>query len=104
MSVFLKPFSYLNRNHMNAAPFSWVARSDGLHFDIHILFFACACFFFSHTDRSPDMDNYSEEDDDSYSSEQEASDDAVHGPVSTMKTTHPDMHINIKKMWVVSQL
>lgn len=33
------------------------------------------------SDRSPDMDNYSEEDDDSYSSEQEASDDAVHGPV-----------------------
>ncbi|XP_056147335.1 phosphofurin acidic cluster sorting protein 2-like isoform X2 [Lampris incognitus] len=31
------------------------------------------------SDRSPDMDNYSEEDDDSYSSEQEASDDAVHG-------------------------
>ncbi|XP_023991852.1 phosphofurin acidic cluster sorting protein 2-like isoform X1 [Salvelinus sp. IW2-2015] len=28
-------------------------------------------------DRSPDMDNYSEDDDDSYSSEQEASDDAV---------------------------
>ncbi|XP_034407359.1 phosphofurin acidic cluster sorting protein 2-like [Cyclopterus lumpus] len=34
------------------------------------------------SDRSPDMDNYSEEDDDSYSSEQEASDDAVHGQVS----------------------
>ncbi|KAM9803787.1 phosphofurin acidic cluster sorting protein 2 [Neosynchiropus ocellatus] len=32
------------------------------------------------SDRSPDMDNYSEEDDDSYSSEQEASDDAAHGP------------------------
>uniref|UniRef100_H2RNL1 Phosphofurin acidic cluster sorting protein 2-like n=1 Tax=Takifugu rubripes TaxID=31033 RepID=H2RNL1_TAKRU len=32
------------------------------------------------SDRSPDLDNYSEEDDDSYSSEQEASDDAVHGP------------------------
>ncbi|CAM9118205.1 unnamed protein product, partial [Lampetra planeri] len=31
------------------------------------------------SDRSPDMDNYSEEDDDSYSSEQEASDDAAHG-------------------------
>ncbi|KAM6956476.1 phosphofurin acidic cluster sorting protein 1 isoform 2-T2 [Aplochiton taeniatus] len=31
------------------------------------------------SDRSPDMDNYSEEDDDSYSSEQEASDDAVQG-------------------------
>lgn len=31
------------------------------------------------------MDNYSEEDDDSYSSEQEASDDAVHGQVSARK-------------------
>ncbi|KAK7137370.1 hypothetical protein R3I93_017449 [Phoxinus phoxinus] len=31
------------------------------------------------SDRSPDMDNYSEDDDDSYSSEQEASDDAVQG-------------------------
>ncbi|EMP36548.1 Phosphofurin acidic cluster sorting protein 1 [Chelonia mydas] len=31
------------------------------------------------SDRSPDMDNYSEEDDDSFSSEQEASDDAVQG-------------------------
>uniref|UniRef100_A0A8C9SPU8 Phosphofurin acidic cluster sorting protein 2-like n=1 Tax=Scleropages formosus TaxID=113540 RepID=A0A8C9SPU8_SCLFO len=31
------------------------------------------------TDRSPDIDNYSEDEDDSYSSEQEASDDAVHG-------------------------
>ncbi|XP_046884810.1 phosphofurin acidic cluster sorting protein 2 isoform X2 [Hypomesus transpacificus] len=30
------------------------------------------------SDRSPDMDNYSEDEDDSYSSEQEASDDAVH--------------------------
>uniref|UniRef100_A0A8C9T147 Si:ch211-126j24.1 n=1 Tax=Scleropages formosus TaxID=113540 RepID=A0A8C9T147_SCLFO len=29
--------------------------------------------------RSPDIDNYSEEDDDSYSSEQEGSDDPVHG-------------------------
>ncbi|KAJ8393220.1 hypothetical protein AAFF_G00062920 [Aldrovandia affinis] len=31
------------------------------------------------SDRSPDIDNYSEEDDGSYSSEQEASDDAAHG-------------------------
>ncbi|XP_018606551.2 phosphofurin acidic cluster sorting protein 2-like isoform X2 [Scleropages formosus] len=31
------------------------------------------------SDRSPDIDNYSEDEDDSYSSEQEASDDAVHG-------------------------
>uniref|UniRef100_A0A4W6CE51 Uncharacterized protein n=1 Tax=Lates calcarifer TaxID=8187 RepID=A0A4W6CE51_LATCA len=36
------------------------------------------------SDRSPDMDNYSEEDDDSYSSEQEASDDAVHGQLSCL--------------------
>lgn len=35
----------------------------------------------SFPDRSPDMDNYSEDDDDSYSSEQEASDDAVHTQV-----------------------
>lgn len=32
-------------------------------------------------DRSPDIDNYSEEEDDSFSSEQEASDDAVQGQV-----------------------
>lgn len=38
-------------------------------------------FFSSLSDRSPDMDNYSEDDDDSYSSEQEASDDAVHAQV-----------------------
>uniref|UniRef100_A0A7N8WWM4 Phosphofurin acidic cluster sorting protein 2-like n=1 Tax=Mastacembelus armatus TaxID=205130 RepID=A0A7N8WWM4_9TELE len=42
------------------------------------------------SDRSPDMDNYSEEDDDSYSSEQEASDDAVHGQVSTRKYSDAD--------------
>lgn len=41
-------------------------------------------------DRSPDMDNYSEEDDDSYSSEQEASDDAVHGQVSARKRLAAD--------------
>uniref|UniRef100_A0A8C2YYB6 Phosphofurin acidic cluster sorting protein 2 n=1 Tax=Cyclopterus lumpus TaxID=8103 RepID=A0A8C2YYB6_CYCLU len=35
-----------------------------------------------HKTKTSDMDNYSEEDDDSYSSEQEASDDAVHGQVS----------------------
>ncbi|XP_014914545.1 phosphofurin acidic cluster sorting protein 2-like isoform X1 [Poecilia latipinna] len=36
-----------------------------------------ACRKTKTSDRSPDMDNYSEDDDDSYSSEQEASDDAV---------------------------
>lgn len=33
------------------------------------------------SDRSPDIDNDSEEEDDSFSSEQEASDDAVQGQV-----------------------
>lgn len=47
-----------------------------------MLFFSLCVCAFPASDRSPDMDNYSEEDDDSYSSEQEASDDAVHGQVS----------------------
>uniref|UniRef100_A0A3Q3WQS4 Phosphofurin acidic cluster sorting protein 2-like n=1 Tax=Mola mola TaxID=94237 RepID=A0A3Q3WQS4_MOLML len=40
--------------------------------------------------KTSDMDNYSEEDDDSYSSEQEASDDAVHGQVSARKRLAAD--------------
>lgn len=32
-------------------------------------------------DRSPDIDNYSEEEEESYSSEQDGSDDPVHGQV-----------------------
>lgn len=46
----------------------------------------CVCF----SDRSPDMDNYSEDDDDSYSSGQEGSDDAVHGQVRhrTIQSVH----------------
>lgn len=47
-----------------------------------MLFFSLCFCALPASDRSPDMDNYSEEDDDSYSSEQEASDDAVHGQVS----------------------
>lgn len=39
-------------------------------------------------DRSPDMDNYSEDDDESYSSEQEASDDAVQAQVSGSHPVH----------------
>ncbi|XP_055487361.1 phosphofurin acidic cluster sorting protein 1-like [Leucoraja erinacea] len=31
------------------------------------------------SDRSPDIDNYSEDEDDSFSSEQEVSDDPIHG-------------------------
>lgn len=34
-------------------------------------------------DRSPDIDNYSEEEEESYSSEQEGSDDPIHGQVSS---------------------
>lgn len=32
-------------------------------------------------DRSPDIDNYSEEEEESYSSEQDGSDDPLHGQV-----------------------
>uniref|UniRef100_A0A673MRX9 Phosphofurin acidic cluster sorting protein 2 n=1 Tax=Sinocyclocheilus rhinocerous TaxID=307959 RepID=A0A673MRX9_9TELE len=47
------------------------------------------------SDRSPDMDNYSEDDDDSYSSEQEASDDAVQGQV---RSSHQyDFYISCSK-------
>lgn len=41
------------------------------------------------SDRSPDIDNYSEEEDDSYSSEQEASDDAVQGQVRMAQPLWP---------------
>lgn len=64
---------------------------------VHLLNSSSPCFYFINlllppSDRSPDMDNYSEEDDDSYSSEQEASDDAVHGPVSG-RMTHANLYI-----------
>ncbi len=36
-------------------------------------------------DRSPDIDNYSEEEEESYSSEQEGSDDPIHGQVRLHK-------------------
>lgn len=38
-------------------------------------------------DRSPDIDNYSEEEEESYSSEQEGSDDPIHGQVCFSKKT-----------------
>lgn len=34
-------------------------------------------------DRSPDIDNYSEEEEESFSSEQEGSDDPLHGQVAS---------------------
>uniref|UniRef100_A0A3B3Z951 Uncharacterized protein n=1 Tax=Periophthalmus magnuspinnatus TaxID=409849 RepID=A0A3B3Z951_9GOBI len=39
------------------------------------------------SDRSPDIDNYSEEEEESYSSEQEGSDDPIHGQVCIKKNT-----------------
>lgn len=43
-------------------------------------------FFFS--DRSPDIDNYSEEEEESDSSEQEGSDDPIHGQVGLDSDKH----------------
>lgn len=40
-------------------------------------------------DRSPDIDNYSEEEEESFSSEQEGSDDPLHGQV-TVPSRSPD--------------
>lgn len=37
------------------------------------------------SDRSPDMDNYSEEEEESYSSEQDASDDPLQGQVRLVR-------------------
>lgn len=36
------------------------------------------------TDRSPDIENYSEDEDESFSSEQEGSDDPLHGQVTSI--------------------
>lgn len=41
------------------------------------------------SDRSPDIDNYSEEEEESFSSEQEGSDDPLHGQV-TVPSRSPD--------------
>lgn len=45
------------------------------------LFSFFSSLFFVSSDRSPDIDNYSEEEEESYSSEQEGSDDPIHGQV-----------------------
>lgn len=39
-------------------------------------------------DRSPDIDNYSEEEEESFSSEQEGSDDPLHGQVTFHSPSH----------------
>lgn len=41
-------------------------------------------FFLSSSDRSPDIDNYSEEEEESYSSEQDCSDDPLQGQVNAL--------------------
>uniref|UniRef100_A0A7N8YIC9 Phosphofurin acidic cluster sorting protein 1 n=1 Tax=Mastacembelus armatus TaxID=205130 RepID=A0A7N8YIC9_9TELE len=48
------------------------------------------------SDRSPDIDNYSEEEEESYSSEQEGSDDPIHGQVCCVILAQP----NIKQKFV----
>lgn len=42
-------------------------------------------FFLSSSDRSPDIDNYSEEEEESYSSEQDGSDDPLQGQVNPVR-------------------
>uniref|UniRef100_A0A8C7MPD7 Si:ch211-126j24.1 n=1 Tax=Oncorhynchus kisutch TaxID=8019 RepID=A0A8C7MPD7_ONCKI len=60
-------------------------------------------------DRSPDMDNYSEDDDDSYSSEQEASDDAVQpvvldsDPVDQTQEVEEDLDLLYDSLEVYNQ-
>uniref|UniRef100_A0A3Q0RE81 Uncharacterized protein n=1 Tax=Amphilophus citrinellus TaxID=61819 RepID=A0A3Q0RE81_AMPCI len=54
------------------------------------------------SDRSPDMDNYSEDDDDSYSSEQEASDDAVHGQVRENQPNFKQKFVALLKRFKVT--
>lgn len=41
-------------------------------------------------DRSPDVDNYSEEEEESFSSEQEGSDDPLHGQVTSHSPSHTE--------------
>uniref|UniRef100_A0A6Q2YAC3 Uncharacterized protein n=1 Tax=Esox lucius TaxID=8010 RepID=A0A6Q2YAC3_ESOLU len=61
------------------------------------------------SDRSPDMDNYSEDDDDSYSSEQEASDDAVQpvvldsDPVDQTQEVEEDLDLLYDSLEVYNQ-
>lgn len=67
-----------------------------------MLSFSCVPVCSLASDRSPDMDNYSEEDDDSYSSEQEASDDAVHGQVSAslqLQTNLGAPYVKLQVVW-----
>lgn len=43
--------------------------------------YICNILYAPYIDRSPDIDNYSEEEEESYSSEQDGSDDPLHGQV-----------------------
>uniref|UniRef100_A0A8C1HBH8 Phosphofurin acidic cluster sorting protein 2-like n=1 Tax=Cyprinus carpio carpio TaxID=630221 RepID=A0A8C1HBH8_CYPCA len=52
------------------------------------------------SDRSPDMDNYSEDDDDSYSSGQEGSDDILSGFMGTEACVCSDAQPNFKQKFV----
>uniref|UniRef100_A0A8C1ZEH0 Phosphofurin acidic cluster sorting protein 1a n=1 Tax=Cyprinus carpio TaxID=7962 RepID=A0A8C1ZEH0_CYPCA len=51
------------------------------------------------SDRSPDIDNYSEEEEESYSSEQDGSDDPLQGQVRLVRLN--TLFISISNLWVV---
>lgn len=66
------------------------AKMSGKHIIFpHVCLFLSVCslssFDLLSSDRSPDIDNYSEEEEESYSSEQEGSDDPIHGQVCSEK-------------------
>lgn len=69
---------------------------DVWYAQLHAKSFISASFSFStlnifvcvFIDRSPDIDNYSEEEEESYSSEPEGSDDPIHGQVCLNKDTN----------------
>uniref|UniRef100_A0A8C2INS4 Phosphofurin acidic cluster sorting protein 1a n=1 Tax=Cyprinus carpio TaxID=7962 RepID=A0A8C2INS4_CYPCA len=59
----------------------------------------CMVPLFLLSDRSPDIDNYSEEEEESYSSEQDGSDDPLQGQVRLVRLN--TLFISISNLWVV---
>lgn len=49
------------------------------------------------TDRSPDIENYSEDEDESFSSEQEGSDDPLHGQVTSISNLCIEFFLRVSK-------
>lgn len=55
-------------------------------------------------DRSPDIDNYSEEEEESFSSEQEGSDDPLHGQVTSHRPPLKRPRSNPSRCWRLQPL